>query len=49
MQFCLEDEIKSKQKKVQWKYLPDEICNYIFMNFCDFMHVPCTKETSLDI
>ena len=31
-----EHEMTSNKKKVQWKYLPDDIWNLIFLNYCDF-------------
>ena len=31
----LEDEAKSRQQKVQWKYLPDDVWNFIFLTYCD--------------
>ena len=33
---CVVNEMKSNKKKVQWKYLPEDIWNLIFLNYCDF-------------
>ena len=35
--------MKCRQKKVQWKYLPDDIWNLIFLNYCDFMSLVHTR------
>ena len=34
---CLVNEITSNKKKVQWKHLPDDIWNLVFLEYCDFL------------
>ena len=35
--------MKCKQKKVQWQYLPDDIWNLIFLEYCDFDSLENTR------
>ena len=37
------NETKSKEEKVQWRFLPDDIWDNVFLNYCDYESIEYSR------